>query len=119
MKRKIEISLLVWFVFLGAVSGSFAARHTPEPSWWPLVSGLIASIVIFSWYRIDSIQKGFKRTFWLSVGVIAIAPLAIPLYVVQSNESGFRMRAVGRVLGYFCLLFVACVIGGVIGAFIA
>lgn len=119
MKRKIEISLIVWFVFLGVVSGSFAARHMPEPAWWPLVSGLIASIVIFCWYRIDSIQKGFKRTFWLSVGVIAIAPLAIPLYVAQSTERGLRLRAVGRVLGYFCILFVACVIGGVIGAFIA
>ncbi|MYM74263.1 hypothetical protein GTP56_18970 [Duganella sp. FT134W] len=118
MKRKLEISLLVWFVLLGAVSGSFVARHVPEPSWWPLISGLIASIVIFCWYRVDSIQKGFKRTFWLSVGVIAIAPLAIPLYVVQSNERGVRLRAVGRVLGYFCLVLIACVIGGVIGALI-
>lgn len=46
MKRKIEISLLAWFVFFGVVSGSFAARHTPEPGWRHLVSGLITSTAI-------------------------------------------------------------------------
>ena len=115
MKKKIQVFLLAWFGFLGLVSGLFAARNLPEPTWWVLISELLVSVIIFYWYRVDSIQKEFRRPFLLSVGVVAIAPLAIPLYVFQSNECGLRLRALGRMLGYFCLIILVSIIGEVTG----
>ncbi|WP_332854843.1 hypothetical protein [Duganella sp. S19_KUP01_CR8] len=104
---------------MGLVGGFFDARNLSEPTWWRLFSSFLVSVSIFCWYRADSIQKEFKRTFWLNVGVVAVAPLAIPLYVFSSNEKGLRLRALGRVLGYSVLLFLMGVVGGVIGSVIS
>lgn len=115
MKRKIQFFLLVCFGFIGFVSGLFTARNLSEPTWWSLFSTFLISVTIFCWYRIDSTQKEFKRPFFLSVGVVAIAPLAIPLYVVSSTKRGFRLRALGRVLGYSCLLIFFGIVGTTAG----
>ncbi len=119
MKKKIEIFLLALFAFMGLVSGFFDARKLSEPAWWSLFSTFLVGITIFYWYRVDSIQKEFKRSFILSVGVVAVAPLAIPLYVFSSNEKGLRLRALGRVLGYTCLLILMGVVGGIVGSLIS
>ncbi|MBA5686834.1 hypothetical protein [Rugamonas apoptosis] len=115
MKRKIQFFLLVMFCVMGLASGFFARRNLSEPTWWALFSTVSISVAVFWWYCIDSAQKEFTRSFWLNVGVVAIAPIAIPWYVFRSNERGLRLRAVGRVLGFSCLLFLAGIVGGVAG----
>lgn len=115
VKNKIQLMLLALFCVIGVVSGFFTGRNLPEPTWWTLASTLLVSVMIFCWYRADSTQKEFKRSIVLSVGIVAIAPLAVPLYVVSSTQRGFRLRALGRLLGYFVLLILICTVGGFAG----
>lgn len=115
MKKAILILLLALFGFFAVIDEVLVSRHLSQPGWWSLLSTLIISVTIFWWYRVDSTQKAFERPFILSVGVIAIAPLAIPLYVYQSTERGQRLRAFCRLLGYSSLLFLASGIGVLFG----
>lgn len=115
MKKTILILLLALFAFFAVIDEVLESRHHSLPGWWSLLSTLIISVTIFWWYRVDSTQKAFERPVILSVGVVAIAPLAIPLYVYKSTAPGQRLRAFGRLLGYFCLLFLVSGIGVLIG----
>lgn len=116
MKKKIQIFLLALFCFIGLADGFFASHNLSEPKWWNLFSTFLISVTVFCWYRIDSTQKEFDRPFLLSVGVVALAPLAIPIYVYNSTERGLRLRVLGRLLGYFFLLILICIAGGIAGA---
>lgn len=119
MKKNIQIFLLALFCLIGIISGLFENRDLPEPTWWTLFSTFLVSATIFYWYHIDSSHKEFNRPFLLSVGVVAVAPLAVPLYVFSSTERGLRLRALGRLFGYFCLIFLVCVVGWIAGFAIA
>ena len=48
----------------------------------------VFAILVFWWYRLDTSQRGYRRTPWLNVGVIAIAALALPYYFFRSR--GFK-----------------------------
>jgi hypothetical protein len=113
--RHILIFLLTLFALVGGVSGFFDARNLPEPTWWILTSTLFLSITIFYWYRLDSIQRSFKRSIWLNIGVVGLAPLAIPGYIFLRSERGARVRPFARMLGYMILLLVAVTAGGIVG----
>ncbi|MBV5337836.1 MAG: hypothetical protein J0653_07925, partial [Deltaproteobacteria bacterium] len=115
MKRKIQIFLLAVFGFMGLVSGFLSSRTVAESTGWSLFSAILISVTIFYWYRIDSAEKEFRRPFLLSVGVVAFAPLAIPLYVFSSTVRGLRLLALGRLLGYSCLLIFLSFVGGMAG----
>lgn len=107
--------MLAWFGFLSLVSGFYVARHLPEPSWWVLVSMLASSVIVFYWYHADSSDREFRRTVLMNIGVIGIAPLAIPVYVFQSSPRGQRLRSLGRMLGYFCLIILVSIVGMIAG----
>ena len=109
--------LIVLFVVIGLVSGVAAVRETNEPVWWTLSSSVLVSIAGFYWYHLDSNRKSYSRSVWMNVGVVAVAPLAIPLYVFSVTPAGSRGRAMGRVLIYFLILMGACMLGSLIGAF--
>lgn len=109
--------LMVLFVVIGLVSGVAAVRETNEPVWWSLSSSVLVSAAGFYWYHLDSTRQGYARPVWLNVGVVAVAPLAIPLYVFKVTPHGARLRAMGRLLGYFLMLMGACMVGALIGAF--
>jgi hypothetical protein len=49
--------------------------------------GLVFAMVflIFLWYRIDADQRGFQRTTLLNVGIVMIAAVAVPYYLIRSR----------------------------------
>ena len=70
-----------------------------------LLVGLAVSYLCFLWYRADSDARGFARSRWLSVWVVACTPGAIPYYLLRSRAEGERGQAL---LGYAaCLALVA------------
>lgn len=106
MKTKILIALLAQFALDSVVGGFLDARHLSETVWWSVTSALIIGALIYYWYRLDSTEKAFNRTYMLTVGIVAIAPLAVPLYLYRSNERGYRLRPFGRMLAYVCVVMV-------------
>ena len=117
-QNKVLLFLLILFLLIGAVSGVQAVRETNEPPWWTLSSTVLVSLAGFYWYHLDSTRHNYARTIWLNAGVVAAAPLAIPYYVYAVTPAGTRLRALGRLVGFFLLLMAASMLGGVIGAFI-
>lgn len=119
MKTKILIALLAQFALDGAVGGFLDARHLSEPVWWSVATSLIIGALIYYWYRLDSTEKTFNRTYLMTVGIVAVAPLAVPLYLYKTHARGSRLRPFGRMLAYVCVVMfiseVADRVGRVIG----
>ena len=65
--------------------------------------------LIFAWYRLDSEKRGYPRTKWLNIAIVAIALLALPYYLIRSR--GWKR---GLVATAIMLLYL--VISGIAGA---
>ena len=55
----------------------------------------VFALLIFWWYRMDTIQTGYRRSPWLNIAVIGIAFLALPYYFFRSR--GFKRGALATV----------------------
>jgi hypothetical protein len=60
---------------------------------------LVAVFLLFFWFRLDSDERGYKRSPLLNVGVIALAVIVMPYYF-------FRTRGFVRGLAASALLLV-------------
>ena len=54
---------------------------------WP---AFVVSYLCFLWYRCDSDARGYRRSRWLSAGVVAFTVATIPYYLVRSRRDGER-----------------------------
>lgn len=108
--------LLTIVVVNGIVSGRYLALDKQEPLLSIGLFGLLFSFVPFLWYCRDGDARGYERSRWLSIGVVVMAPLAIPYYLVRSRPDGQKSRAVFRFLGYVLLLVLALLVGTMFGA---
>jgi hypothetical protein len=73
--------------------------------------GLIVSYLCFLWYRADSDGRGFARSRWLSVGVAAFTPGAIPYYLLRSRADGERGHALMVYAAYLAIAAMAVWVG--------
>lgn len=108
--------LLTIVMINGIVGGRYLVLERPEPLLSIALFGFLFSFVPFLWYCRDGDARGYERSRWLSIGVVALAPLAIPYYLVRSRPDGQKGRAVFRFVGYVLLLVLAMMIGAVLGA---
>ena len=65
-----------------------------------VVFTLIATLLVFIWYRFDSDERSYRRTPFLSVAVVALALLALPYYFFKSRGFTRGSMATG--------VFIAC-----------
>ena len=104
---------------IGGVSGYFEARDVVEPAWWFWTSTILLNVTIFMWYYRDSSDRSFVRSRWLNVGVVALAPVAISIYVLRRSPSGTHLRVTASLFGYLVLILVVGVLasfaGGLLG----
>lgn len=68
---------------------------------------------VFVWYWHDARQRGYRRTPWLDVAVVAIAILALPWYFVRSR--GWRQGLVAS--GWLLLCALAAGVLGIAGEY--
>jgi len=113
--RNVLIFLLILSALINGVNGFFDARNFQAPTWFLLTSMFLLNITIFYWYRLDSIQRSFKRSIWLNIGVIFISLIAIPSYILLRSERGAWLRPFVRMIGYITLLFVTGIACGIAG----
>ena len=64
-------------------------------------------MLIFTWYRIDSRQRSYKRSPWLNISIFALALVAFPYYL-------FRSRGLKRGVIATVLFFVGTLAAGTI-----
>jgi peptidoglycan/LPS O-acetylase OafA/YrhL len=112
MNEKKSLALiLILSVVVGAISGYLKAHHLHEPLWWSVGSTFLFMVLIFAWYYQDSTNRSYQRTALLNIGVVALALVAIPYYIIRSREKGQKGRALLRLAGFILLMFLSSVIG--------
>jgi len=91
-------------------AGGVSGTQGPVPEVQLLV-GLAVSYLCFRWYRADSDARGYRRSRWLSVGVVAFTAGALPYYLARSRAAGERGRALGAYAAYLALAAMAAWVG--------
>jgi hypothetical protein len=81
------------------------------PLWWLLLPGFLSSFLPFYWYRLDSEARLFLPSRWMSTGLVALTPVALPIYLLRSRPRGQRAGALLRCFGFFVLMMLASVLG--------
>jgi hypothetical protein len=108
--------VLFWVLLLMAATGLIdshvADGGVPEPvAELHLAVGLAVSYLCLLWYRSDSEARGYPRSRWMSVGVVACAACAIPYYLLRSRGRGERRQALMLFAAYLALMALAVWVG--------
>jgi amino acid transporter len=109
------VHILALLVAVTAVAGVVDAHDMAlhvQSNGWAVLSTLIFSYLSFYWYRLDSEARLYRRSRWLSVGVVMLAIVAVPYYLVRSRPAGQKRRALLRLAGFCVLLGAAGALGG-------
>jgi hypothetical protein len=99
-----HLRVVSWIMVLMAGTGLLDAGHADTAAQLHLVVGVVISYLGFLWYRGDSDARGFRRSRWLSVAVVAFTVATIPYYLVRSRADGERGPAL---LAYAAYLVAA------------
>jgi hypothetical protein len=82
--------VVLWIMALMAGTGLLDAGHADAAAQLHFVVGVVISYLGFLWYRDDSDARGFRRSRWLSVAVVAFTVATIPYYLVRSRGEAER-----------------------------
>ena len=80
---------------------------------------LMFSLIIFTWYYHDSNQRSYQRSALLNIGVVTLAIVAIPYYLIRTRERGQKSKAILHLAGFFVLIILSSVVGAIIGSLIS
>jgi hypothetical protein len=100
-----KVIVLLLLVLAGLVDGATHQLIAPGEivARSDILFTVLATFLIFVWYRLDSDQLSYRRTPWLNIAVIAIAVIALPYYFFRSRGPARGSIAVG--------LFLLCCVG--------
>nr|WP_165583075.1 energy transducer TonB [Dyella soli] len=93
MKTKTAMVLAIGFVSL--LYGGAHQFWYPEQDWTPmdLLYALMVSLLLFVWYRVDSSERNFRRTYGLNVAMVAFSFMALIYYLFRSRGGRSGARA--------------------------
>ncbi|MGJ9416715.1 hypothetical protein ACHAC9_02960 [Massilia sp. CMS3.1] len=105
---------VLWTLLVVIFVAGLSEERTPGP-WLLFVSTVLFAVLQnflpFYWYRLDSDLRAYRRSRWMNAGIVFLAPVAIPVYLLRSRERGRRLRALLCCLGYAFLLMLAAGLG--------
>ncbi|WP_036246817.1 hypothetical protein [Massilia sp. BSC265] len=104
-------ALLALMFACGMADALYAAAHVRMPVWWMFLSAFLMSFLPYYWYRLDSEARLYRRSRWMSMAVVAIAPIGIPLYLLRSRPQGGRLGSLARMSGFLVMMLGAGVAG--------
>jgi hypothetical protein len=87
-------SLAEGIFYLGAARAGEGALVTLQ-----FASVVVFFAMVFIWLMYDELQFGHRRSVLFNAGIIALAPVFIPLYFTHSRPPGSRLRAALASLG--------------------
>ena len=96
---------------MGGVSAYHNVHLTTEPGWWVAASTVIAGALVFAWYFLDSESHKHLRSKWLNIGVVALAFVAVPYYLLRSRPKGKKGVALLRCIGFVIFIGIFNVVG--------
>lgn len=104
-------ALLALMLACGMSEAQYAAEHMRMPGWLTLMAAFLLNFLPYYWYRLDSEARLFHPPRWMTSTVVAIAPLGIPLYLLQSRQKGTRLRSLARMSGFMLMMLAATMVG--------
>jgi hypothetical protein len=109
--------VIVALAFLSLISGAIDQYFYPGEEFPPTALAFltIMALLIFLWYRLDAAEVGYRRSAWLDIGVVGIAIVALPYYLVRSRGAKKGIVGVGALL----LMYVASVLLSWFGSYLA
>ena len=112
MTARQTLALLVAATFVFGVVDAREVERGIQAGGWGILCTVLFSFLSFYWYRLDSETHRYRRTPLLNVGIVMLAIVAVPYYLVRSRPAGRKGRALLRLAGFCVLLFCAGVSGG-------
>jgi hypothetical protein len=100
-----------WIMVLMAGTGLLDAGHADAAAQLHFVVGVVVSYLGFLWYRGDSDARGYRRSRWLSVAVVAFTIITIPWYLVRSRGEAERGHALLAYAAYLVAAALAVWVG--------
>ena len=97
----------------GAITGHYRASNP-----WHLMEKLTVVTLIYWWYHCDKIERQYQAGKWLNVGVVALAVVAVPIYLFQSRGAkGGALATVLFVVAFFGFL-ASLGLGAAVGKYV-
>ena len=62
----------------------------------------------------DSTLRSYERSALLNIGVVAVAVIALPYYIIRSREKGQKGKDVMKLIGFFGLILLCGAFGGIL-----
>jgi hypothetical protein len=109
--RRLLWALLALSALIGATTAWFEARGTSEPPLWTATYNVAFGALTFGWVYVDSQHVGYRRSPLLNLGIVLLAFVAVPYYLLRSRPAGARLRALAGLAGFFALLTLAATAG--------
>jgi hypothetical protein len=109
--RRALWSLLGLAFAIGASTAVADARQTGEPPVWTLLYNLGFGALTYAWVHFDSLRQGHRPSLLLRLGVVLLAAVALPWYLIRSRRGSARWIALVRLAGFFALLVVVATVG--------
>ena len=103
--------VVLWIMVLLIGTGLLDAGHADAAVQLHFVVGAIVSYLCFLWYRGDSDARGFRRSRWLSVAVVAFTVATIPYYLVRSRGDDERGLALMTYAAYLAAAALSVWVG--------
>ena len=85
MKPRIALIVLLVAAFAFGLMNSVLAGHFRAPDPWHLIEKLTLVSMIYWWYHSDKTVRGYQASKWLNIGVVALAVVAVPIYLFRSR----------------------------------
>ena len=105
------VGVVVSGVLAGLADGLFADAQSVGPT-TRLLADFGPTVVgvgfIFAWLHYDEKEHAYRRSPLLNIGIVLLALIFVPVYLVRSRPPGRRFRAV---LGFVAVLVVWITIG--------
>ena len=115
MGKRAALILLGLTAFAGGVSSlaPWSREGQLMPADWILMA--LGLLWLFFWLAADQRQLGYRRSPWMNVGIVLLAVVFVPVYLVRSRPAGRKLLAFGG----FLLALLGWVLASVLGAFAA
>lgn len=99
---------------IGTGATVVAAGRSDEPPWWTLAYNAGFGALTYAWVHFDSARRGFRLPLPARIGVVLLAVVALPWYLIATRAGAERWAALLRLVGFFALLVLAATFGAVL-----
>ncbi|MCU0951138.1 MAG: hypothetical protein MUC68_08735 [Burkholderiaceae bacterium] len=114
--RRVLWALLALAAAIGVSAAVADARRTDEPALLTLAYNIGFGALTFAWVHFDSLRQGYRPSLLLKVGVVLLAVVALPWYLLRSRRGSAIGIALARLVGFFVLLVIAATTGYTLAA---